>query len=360
MKEINVQLGERSYKIKIGKHILPTIGQELAGYNLSRNCLIVTNPLIFRLYGNQVRNSLEKAGFKTNIALVDDGEHSKSLEWAAKLYDEALQAELDRKSPIIALGGGVIGDLAGFIAATYMRGVPFIQVPTTLLAQVDSSVGGKVAINHPQGKNLIGAFYQPKVVLADLDTLKTLPLRELRSGLAEVIKYGVIWDKDFFTYMESNIVKAINLNENVLEVLIAKSCAIKAAIIEKDEKENALRAILNFGHTFGHTYEALTNYNKYHHGEAVAIGMVEATKFAYAKGLTSQEVLHRLEHILSTIGLNLKPPLSFLPDEILDVMKLDKKNKAGKLQLILPLAFGKVISLTVDPAEMKNYLTELT
>jgi 3-dehydroquinate synthase len=250
MKIITVQLGERSYDIKIGRNILSSVGQELLTFNFSSTCLLVSNPLIYELYGSMVKNSLEEAGFKPSVALVEDGEQAKSLKWTAKLYDKALQGSLNRNSPIIALGGGVVGDLAGFIAATYMRGVPFIQIPTSLLAQVDSSVGGKVAINHPKGKNLIGAFYQPKLVLADLDTLITLPPRELRSGLAEVIKYGVIWDRSFFEYMEEHIKDAFNLNYKVLEALIAKSCTIKAAIIEEDEREGGLRTILNFGHTF--------------------------------------------------------------------------------------------------------------
>jgi len=356
MKEISVQLAKRSYQIKIGNNLLINLGRELEAFNLSQKCLVVTNPLVFKLYGSQVQSSLQRAGFKTTIVLVDDGEQAKSLEWAARLYDAALRAELDRNSPIVALGGGVVGDLAGFVAATYMRGVPFIQVPTTLLAQVDSSVGGKVAINHPQGKNLIGAFHQPKLVLTDLNTLKSLPPRELRSGLAEVIKYGVIWDKDFFVYLESNIKEALNLNDAVLEFLIAKSCAIKAAIVEKDEQEKALRAILNFGHTFGHVYEALTNYNTYRHGEAVAMGMVEVTKFAYSRGLVTREFLTELKNVLTLAGLPLEPSSSFSSDKILDLMKHDKKNKKGKLQLILPLDFGKVVSQAVDLTEMKKYL----
>lgn len=355
MKIINVWLGERSYKIKIGKNLLSSIGQELLAFNFSPNCLLISNHLVYEHYGNQVKGSLEKAGFKVSVALVEDGEQAKSLKWAAKLYDEGLKGGLNRNSPIVALGGGVVGDLAGFIAATYMRGVPFIQVPTTLLAQVDSSVGGKVAINHPKGKNIIGAFYQPKLVLADIDTLKTLPLRELRSGLAEVIKYGVIWDKDFFEYMESHIKDALNLNYKMLEVLIAKSCTIKAAIIEEDEREGGLRTILNFGHTFGHAYEAITNYTTYRHGEAVALGMVEATKFACYKDLTKELLLKRLVELLKQAGLEIKPAQWFKPGELLEIMKFDKKNKGEKIQFVLPRELGKVINIAVEPKDVKAY-----
>jgi 3-dehydroquinate synthase len=355
MKIITVQLGERSYDIKIGRNILSSVGQELLTFNFSSTCLLVSNPLIYELYGSMVKNSLEEAGFKPSVALVEDGEQAKSLKWTAKLYDKALQGSLNRNSPIIALGGGVVGDLAGFIAATYMRGVPFIQIPTSLLAQVDSSVGGKVAINHPKGKNLIGAFYQPKLVLADLDTLITLPPRELRSGLAEVIKYGVIWDRSFFEYMEEHIKDAFNLNYKVLEALIAKSCTIKAAIIEEDEREGGLRTILNFGHTFGHAYEAITNYTTYRHGEAVALGMVEATKFACYKDLTKELLLKRLVELLKQAGLEIKPAQWFKPGELLEIMKFDKKNKGEKIQFVLPRELGRVINIAVEPEDVRAY-----
>lgn len=356
MSQIKVNLGKRSYSILISGDLLENIGSQLLQYHFTKNCLLVSNSIVFQLYGKVVKNSLEGAGFKVTISLVDDGEQTKSLEWAAKLYNDALAAELDRNSPIIALGGGVIGDLTGFVAATYMRGIPFVQLPTTLLAQVDSSIGGKVAINHSKGKNLIGAFYQPKIVFIDLRTLKTLPIRELRAGLAEVIKYGVIWDKAFFEFLEQNIGDVFALNNQVLEEIVAKSCAIKATIVEQDENEKDLRTILNFGHTFGHTYESLTNYAKYRHGEAVAMGMVEATKFAQNKGLANPEIINRLTNLLLQVKLQIKPTEDFSPLELMEIIKHDKKNQAGCIQLILPQQLGKVKKILVKPKEIEAYL----
>lgn len=342
--QLMVVLGERSYPVIIGDRRLGKLGHYLHQYGreLSRTCLLVSNPTVDGLYGEAVRDSLEQAGFTVATVLVPDTEESKSLAEAARLYDAAVEVGLDRGSPVVALGGGVVGDLAGFIAATYMRGVPFIQVPTTLLAQVDASVGGKVAINHPRGKNLIGAFYQPQLVLADLDTLRTLPEREVRAGLAEVVKYGVIRAADFFAFLEGHVPELLALDPAIMREVIYRSCAIKAEVVAADEREGSLRAILNFGHTVGHAIEAVTAYREYHHGEAVAIGMVVAGRMALQLGRWTPGEQERLEKLLGRLGLPVSPPVSVEPDRLVEAMILDKKAREQRLTFILPRKIGKV------------------
>ncbi|MGB9792967.1 MAG: 3-dehydroquinate synthase [Thermacetogeniaceae bacterium] len=340
-KELRVNLGERSYSILIGSSQLPQLGEHLAPLSLAPRLFVVTNEVVGRLYGELVNRSLREAGFDIIYYELPDGEEHKSLESAGKLYTRAIEGGLERQGAVIALGGGVIGDLAGFVAATYMRGVPFVQVPTTLLAQVDSSVGGKVAVNHPLGKNMIGCFYQPRLVFADVSTLKTLPLREVSSGLAEVIKYGVIRDKNFFDFLEENLEKVLALDQEALIEVVGRSCAIKAEIVEKDETEQGLRAILNFGHTIGHALEVLTEYRVYKHGEAVAAGMVAATAIAEEKGLCSPDISERLVSILKRAGLPYQIP--FMAEEIMSVLPRDKKVRMGKLRFVLPVAIGSVI-----------------
>jgi len=343
MQKITVNLGKNSYPIYIDQGNLRQLGDILVEVGLPEKVAMITHPSIAHIYGEIVHSSLSLAGFDAEmIDSVPEGEESKSFQWAYRLYEPLIEHQMDRNSAIIALGGGVIGDLTGFVAATYMRGVPFVQVPTTLLAQVDSSIGGKTAVNHPKGKNLIGAFYQPKVVLIDVTTLCTLPEREFLSGLVEVIKHGVIMDKPLFEMIEENIEDILDLDFDLLVEVIAQSCRDKASVVEKDEKESGLRAILNYGHTFAHAIETLTDYNTYRHGEAVAIGMVCASQLAADKGLMTQEHLSRQIDLLNKAGL----PTSFPkidPKTALQTMYLDKKVKGGKIRYILPTKIGEVI-----------------
>ncbi|MCK8817494.1 3-dehydroquinate synthase [Natroniella sulfidigena] len=341
MEEVKVDLGARSYQIKVGEDLLKDIGAYLTELEIGSKVLIITNDLVDSLYGQEVKDSLLEAGFTVEVAKIGDGEEYKSLETAQQLYDEAVAAGLDRSSSILALGGGVVGDIAGLIAATYMRGINFIQVPTTLLAQVDSSVGGKVAVNHAAGKNLIGAFYQPKLVVADIKVLSTLEERELKAGLAEVIKYGVIWDEEFFTFLEDNYKEILALESQPLQHLIKLSCQIKAAVVAQDETERGLRAILNYGHTLGHALEAVTHYQHYRHGEGVAIGMVGAAKLANRIGWLDESDLIRQERLIENFGL----PISFSQwsvDEICQALTKDKKVKDGVIRFILAKEIGEV------------------
>ncbi|HEX3030734.1 MAG TPA: 3-dehydroquinate synthase [Bacillota bacterium] len=313
--------------------------------------LLVSNPIVDSLYGDRLRNSLEQAGFQPITALMPDGEEYKTMATAMQLFDAAVAAHIDRKCPLIALGGGVTGDMAGFVAATYMRGLPFIQVPTTLLAQVDSSVGGKVAVNHPQGKNIIGAFYQPKLVWIDVDVLKSLPPRELRAGLGEVVKYGLIWDKNFFSLLEKEAPALLQHQPQLLGSIISTSCNIKAQVVARDEREENLRAILNLGHTFGHALETLTNYRKYRHGEAVAIGMNIAARVSAAMGLYSDHEADRVEKLLNQLGLPVWDR-ELTPEAIVRAMYHDKKAVAGRISYIIPEAIGQVRITKEVPEEL--------
>ncbi|MDN5346853.1 MAG: 3-dehydroquinate synthase [Clostridia bacterium] len=353
--ELTVNLGQRSYRIICGPGLLEQAGVLLAELKLSRRCLIVTNPVVGPLYAPRVEESLAGAGFNPKVVTVPEGEEAKTLAVAARLYDAALEAGLDRGSAVIALGGGVVGDVAGFVAATLLRGVPFIQLPTTLLAQVDASVGGKVAVNHPLGKNLIGAFYQPRLVAADLATLRTLPPREVRAGLAEVIKYGVIAEADFFAYLENNLEAALNLDPAVLTEIVYRSCRIKARVVEADERESGLRAILNFGHTVGHALEALTGFKELHHGEGVAIGMVAASRLAQRRGWLQAGEVGRLIDLLKRAGLPVEMP-SLDRGALLTAIGRDKKIKDGTLHMVLPRSIGKVEVVPVGLKELEAVL----
>ncbi|MFZ5645757.1 MAG: 3-dehydroquinate synthase [Bacillota bacterium] len=342
MDKVLIDLGSRSYLIHIGFNLFLNIGQMLRDIFSGGKIMIVTNPTVNGLYGDTVVSHLEKAGFSVVLAEIPDGEEYKSLSSAEKLYDIAYSAELDRRTPVLALGGGVVGDLAGFVAATYLRGVPFIQVPTTLLAQVDSSVGGKVAVNHPHGKNIIGAFYQPALVAADLSTLKTLEDREIRAGLAEVIKYGVIVDGAFFSWLEDNIEKALSLEPEVMEKIVSVSCRLKADVVQEDETEQGRRAILNFGHTVGHAVESLTEYKVYRHGEAVSIGMVAAARMAENINMINAGERGRIESLLVRTGLPIDVPASLDRKEMIHSMRRDKKVISSRLTFVLPEAIGRV------------------
>jgi 3-dehydroquinate synthase len=342
MKKVKVALGEKSYDILIG-YPLEEIGRTLKKYTEGIKSLIVTNPTIAEHYLKMVERSLEVAGFQVFVAQVPDGEEHKSLAEASKLYARCVEYKLGRDSIIVGLGGGVIGDLAGYMAATFMRGLPIVQVPTTLLAQVDSSVGGKVAVNLPEGKNLVGSFYQPLLVYIDLAVLKTLPREEMEAGMAEVIKYGIILDKNFFEYLEENIESLRGLDWEVLETVVARCCRLKAGIVEKDEKESGLRAILNFGHTLGHALETLTDYKKYRHGEAVAIGMVGACRIAEEMGMLKKEARDKIEHLIGKTGLPGRIGVELGVDGIIQILSLDKKVRAGKVGFVLPERIGKVV-----------------
>ena len=278
MEKINVNLGERSYPIYIGEDITEALIHDFATKNPRRQIIIVSNEEIYDYYGEELRQALSSCELITEI--IPSGEEYKTFNMAEKILNKMIEARFNRDCVLIALGGGVVGDLAGFVASIYQRGIDFIQIPTTLLAMVDSSVGGKVAVNHPLGKNLIGSFYQPKEVWIDLKVLNTLPEREWKAGLAEVVKYGVIWDQDLFSFLEENQLNLRKENLKLAGKIISKSCKIKAEVVSKDEREDNLRAILNFGHSFGHALESATGYNYYRHGEAVAIGMIMAGKLA--------------------------------------------------------------------------------
>lgn len=337
METVNVNLGERSYPVLIGKGILSELGPQLDKHSLAPNLMVVTTDDVWAPYGKEVEESLISSGFTPYIKKVDPpGEHNKSQERLGELYDFFLEKRLERRSAVIAVGGGVIGDLAGFLAATVLRGVPFVQVPTTLLAQVDSSVGGKVGINHDLGKNLIGAFYQPILVLADIKTLDTLPDDELRAGLAEVVKYGVIADEDFFQFLEQNVEAILKQDESAISRIIKRSCEIKAQVVADDEREGGLRAILNYGHTVGHAIEALSNF-KCRHGEAVAWGMVYAALLSQEMGLGDS--VARQSELLHRFGLLQKMP-EIEPKTAINAMFHDKKVKNRALRFVLTEKIG--------------------
>ncbi len=342
MIKVPVNLGPRSYPIYIGSGILGSLGVLLKESGYGKKALLVSNPAVYQIYGKPVKNSMLRNGFEVITGEIGDGEEYKTLDEAAGLYDLAFTGELDRRCPVIALGGGVVGDLAGFLAATYMRGVPFIQVPTTLLAQVDSSVGGKVAVNHPRGKNIIGAFYQPELVLADLETLKTLPPREIKSGMAEIIKYGVISEGGFFTWLEEHLDQVLSLRAEALEYAVETSCRVKAGVVEADETEQGLRAVLNYGHTVGHAIEALTGYRVFSHGEAVGIGMAVAARIASNMGMLPEKETRRIISMIKKAGLPAAVPANFSPDDVLAVMRRDKKVLDGRLTMVLPAEIGRV------------------
>lgn len=342
VEKILVPLGERSYPILIGEGILNTIGKHLSDIGFPKRIAIVSNEMISDLYAEQVCASLAAAGFDLLLINLPEGEQFKNLKTLQILYDELISNNFDRGSGLLALGGGVIGDIAGFAAATFLRGIPFVQVPTTLLAQVDSSVGGKTAVNHPLGKNLIGSFYQPELVLIDVETLNSLDQREISAGLAEVIKYGVIHDQEFFIWLENNVLGLKGREVKVLITAVKRSCQIKADIVEVDEKEGSIRAFLNYGHTFGHAIEALSGYGEWKHGEAVAVGMVVAAKISVLQGMSKPEDTERIINLLESFGLPVIPPNYPLSDYVA-AMQRDKKVKQGTLSLVLNQGIGKVV-----------------
>lgn len=340
MQKLSVETKQGSYPVLIGTALLEKAPEVLKDYNFS-SLLLVTNPLIDELYGKKLEKDLITNGFKLTKTYVPDGEEAKSIATASFLWDKALNASLDRTSAIIALGGGVVGDVAGFVAATFLRGIPWVGIPTTLLAQVDSSVGGKTAINHPQAKNIIGAFHQPSLVLADLDTLKTLDEREKRAGMGEVIKYAAISGFSFLDYLQKNM-RNIFTEDEILAEVIYRCCAKKATIVAEDEKEGGIRAVLNFGHTVGHALEAATDFKLYRHGEAVAIGMVTEAFLAVNLQFCREEVALELKELVESVPLPSFPPAALGLKELLPHMRHDKKNKCGTFTLVLPVDRGRV------------------
>lgn len=355
---VHVNLGDRSYDITVGSKTLDGVGVVARELSRGKMAFVVSDERVAP-HARVVQEALRTGGFWVDLAVLPPGEPTKSLASAALLYDRLADANADRKTLIVAVGGGVIGDLAGFAAATYVRGLPLLMVPTTLLAMVDSSVGGKVGINHPRGKNLIGAFHQPIGVWIDTATLATLPDREYRSGLAEVVKYGVIQDPEFFAYLEANADAVIRRDAEAVRAIVARCCRLKADVVEQDEREETgLRMILNYGHTFAHAFETVGGYGTWLHGEAVAAGMVCASRLADRCGLIPGDVTARQVALLERFGLPTRPrpwPI----DELMAAMLRDKKSLAGRLRFILPRRLGEVaLSEDVLPSVVRTVLQE--
>ncbi len=363
--DLNLTVKDNSYDILINSGILSAdYNKETAavlssaGLNLKGKILVVTSKTVDGLYGNAVSSFLKNYGADDFDAMVlPDGESTKSLKYLSDIHDRLVENRLERSDFIIALGGGVIGDIAGFAAATYLRGINFIQVPTTLLADVDSSVGGKTGIDHPEGKNLIGAFYQPKAVLIDVSLLKTLDKRELTNGFAEVIKYGAVLDAGFFAYLEGGYEKVLSYDEGALTYIIERSCGIKAEVVKEDEKEAGLRSVLNFGHSLGHAIETLYNYETIKHGEAISIGMVFAAALSNKLGLCTEETVKRIKNLIKNSGLPTDIP-DFTPVQYINAMKLDKKVSEKQIKFVLVRDIGKYEFKKLDFDFILGFLNE--
>lgn len=350
-----VSLAERSYPIHIGAGLLSRVAL-LTKHLSGKQVAIISNTTVAPLYMEKVAEPLRSLGFHVIEIILPDGEQYKNSEILNKIYDALIEARCERNATLIALGGGVIGDLTGYAAATYLRGVPFIQIPTTLLSQVDSSVGGKTGINHPSGKNMIGAFYQPKVVLIDTDTLKTLPPRELSAGVAEVIKYGLIRDAEFFSWLEKNMKELMALDETVVAEAVYRSCQNKADVVAADEKEAGERALLNLGHTFGHAIENAMGYGVWLHGEAVATGTLMAAELSQRMGWLNSADVDRIKAIFKNANLDKAAPALGV-EKYLDLMGLDKKVQDGKIRLVLQQGIGKsIITSDYDVGKLKETL----
>jgi 3-dehydroquinate synthase len=355
MRKVKVALGINSYEIHVGSGLLAQTGNWLKENGFSGRLVIITDPTVDKLHGEALRQSLAGDGFRVNTLLVPEREEHKSLETAGRLYHELTGCHAERTTPILALGGGVIGDLAGFVAATYLRGVPLVQIPTTLLAQVDSSIGGKVAVDHGQLKNRIGVFYQPRFVIADIATLKTLPAEELVNGLAEVIKSAAIRDARFFAFLEGNLDRIKTLEEDALEEVVFQTAKIKAGVVEIDEKDLGLRNILNFGHTIGHAVESVSDF-KMGHGKAVAIGMVAAARISHRMGVLDKGGLVRLKQVIEQAGLPTEMP-NLEVAGIMAKMKHDKKVLKDKIRFVLLKSIGNVlVTDEVSPSLVEKVL----
>ncbi|MFE1744968.1 3-dehydroquinate synthase [Coleofasciculus sp. H7-2] len=348
-----VNLPQQAYEIAIAGSGLAQLGAGMTNLNLGKKVLVVSNPTIFRHYGQEAIASLKSAGFDVTSLTLPAGERYKTLNSVQKIYNAALENRLERSSTLVAVGGGVIGDMTGFAAATWLRGINFVQVPTTLLSMVDAAIGGKTGVNHPQGKNLIGAFHQPRLVLIDPEVLKTLPMREFRAGMAEVIKYGIIWDAELFEQMErSPHLDSLRLDSSLLQQILTRSCQAKADVVGKDEKEAGLRAILNYGHTIGHAVESLTGYRVVNHGEAVAIGMVAAGQIAVNLQMWDKTDAQRQDALIQKAGLPTQLPAGLDIEAIIDTLQTDKKVKAGKVRFVLPTQIGAVTVTDQVPSDV--------
>jgi 3-dehydroquinate synthase len=356
---IRVHLAERSYDIAVGRGLLAEAGAFIKTRLSSRRAVVITDEHVRRPHGEQVRSALTEAGIDADLIAVPAGETSKCVDQAERLWNKLAELRVDRSAAIVAVGGGVVGDLAGFVAAAFARGLAFVQIPTTIIAQVDSSVGGKVGINLPLGKNLVGAFWQPAGVLIDTAVLDTLPEREYKSGLAEVVKYGVILDASFLAWQQQHVAAILSRDGEVLVRLIERCCQLKAGVVEQDEREETgLRAILNYGHTFCHAIEAVAGYGRYLHGEAVAIGMLCASRLAEKLGRIEPAVTQQQRDLLLALGLPLSTE-GLDPDELLAAMQHDKKVEHGKLRFVLPSRLGHVELVgQVDAALVRQVLME--
>jgi len=349
MQVLTVNLDDRSYPIYIGEHLLSQselLGQHIRG----RQVCVVTNETVAPLYLDQLRNLL--SNYLVDTVILPDGESHKTLEVWGTIFDKLLSSRHNRTTTLIALGGGVVGDMTGFAAACYQRGVDFIQIPTTLLSMVDSSVGGKTGVNHPLGKNMIGAFYQPLCVLADTSLLATLPARELSAGIAEIVKYGLISDYDFFVWLENNMDALLAGDMAALAYAVKRSCENKVHVVAQDEREGGLRAILNLGHTFGHAIETAQGYGNWLHGEAVAAGMVMAADLSWRRGAINDDELARVIYLLQRANLPVKAPADMTPEQFMELMGVDKKVLDGRLRLVLLESMGKAIITSDINSEM--------
>jgi len=351
---VKVSLAERSYDIVVGAGLLDSLGRRLHALGVGGKVGVVTDATVGKLYGARAMRAIKSAGLDGHLIVVPAGERTKTLRWTTRILDELVTERFERGSALVALGGGVIGDLTGFAAAVYLRGIPFVQVPTTLVAQVDSSVGGKTGVNHPLGKNLIGAFYQPRLVLIDIATLKTLPTRQWLGGLAEVIKYGMIADESFFTYLEQHMASLLRMEEEPVRHIVTQSCRIKASIVMEDERESDRRRILNYGHTIGHALESLGKYRTFIHGEAVAIGMVHEAALSRHLGFCKADLVNRQADVIRRAGLpDALPSVSFT--DLWTAMQHDKKVVKGCVYSIFPERIGQVRIAPLDRSDCKRW-----
>jgi 3-dehydroquinate synthase len=356
---VDVNLGSRSYRIVVAAGSLATVGARLRELKVGSRTALVRDAAVARLYGKTVTSSLESAGFSVVPIEVPEGEAAKTIAVAQHCWNELIAAGLDRTSTVVALGGGAVGDVAGFAAATYMRGVNFVQIPTTVLAQVDASVGGKTAIDHPLAKNMIGAFYQPRLVVVDPAVAQTLPERDFRSGLAEIAKHGVVLEAEYFAEVERDVTPLMARELGVLERIIGGSCRLKAAVVERDEREAELRHVLNYGHTIGHALEAATKYERFTHGEAVSLGMVAEARLARRLGVADAETVSRQEKLLEALGLPVRAGAIDI-EPVVGAMSRDKKAKDGRIPFVLAPrigAFRLVYDVPMD--EVRSVITSL-
>ncbi|MGM0508517.1 MAG: 3-dehydroquinate synthase, partial [Fusobacteriota bacterium] len=350
MEKVNVDLKQKSYDVLIGQNILQDIPNYMDEY---KKILLISNDKVGPLYSKQIIDNLESEGKEVFYYEIPDGEEFKKIETVLPIYDYMVENNFDRDSLVLSLGGGVVCDLSGYVASTFMRGVDFIQIPTSLLAQVDASIGGKVALNLPGGKNLIGSFYQPKLVYVDIEVLKTLDMREIKTGLAEIIKHSVLWDAEYFKFLSDNSKKILNLDSEITKQMIKRSCEIKANIVSQDEKEKGIRAFLNYGHTFGHVVENLTNYKVYRHGEAVIYGMVFAGELSKKLGLVDLDFTVKQNELFKKFNMDYIIP-KYDIKKVIKIFKHDKKVKKGKLRFVLPKKIGEVCIKTIKEDELKD------